>query len=489
MTRSSHIYGVGASAASAHTVLAALMGMSAATICGCADVPWRAAQEAPPTSSRLLVGAYPGVGAPDPPPALDRGREYALIELIDLAQRNNPETREAWEHARAAAARLGGTEAVYLPSLALVAVGGIERQSYPSPSGAFHASGPVAEAELQLAWTLLDVSRFARVSEARALVVRANFTFSRRHQEVLFAVARAYYALAANYALLEAARATLESATTVEEAAEARIGVGLGTRPEVLLAREARARAAFDVEAALGAVHTAQAALAESVGVTPDPPLKVALRSEPAEPARLASSVEDVMRVTLAARPDLKALKAEVLAQRAEERSARGRFAPRLSLDVGAGYEWWWYDAAPGGRSFTLSAPTLDARLRLDFNLFAGFADVERLREAEADRAASEDALAASSLRAMREAWTAYFDVKTAERKVEFGDALLAASQEAYEASLENYRRGLGTLIDLLTAERDLAAARGTAIESHTELLIAAAALTFAIGAIPLGAH
>jgi outer membrane protein TolC len=466
-----------------------IMFMPAATNCGCADVPpWRAAQLAPPSSSsRLAVDAYPGVGAPDPPPALDRSREYALIELIDLGQRNNPETREAWEQARAAAARFGGSEAVYLPSLALVAVGGFERQAFPVPDGQFIVSGPVANAALQLAWTLLDASRFARVSEARALVVRANFTFSRKHQEVLFAVARAYYALAANYALLEAARATLESATMVEEAAEARIGVGLATRPDVLLAREARTRAAFDVEAALGAVHAAQGALAESVGVAPDPPLKVA-RSEPAEPARLAGSVEDVMSVALAARPDLKALKAEVAAQRAEVRSARGRFAPRLSLDVGAGYEWWRFDGTPGGR-FTLATPTVDARLSLDWNLFAGFADVERLREAEAERAASEAALAAGSLRAMREAWTAYFDVKTAERKVEFGDSLLAAAQEAFEASLENYRHGLGTLIDLLTAERDLAAARGTAIESHAELLTAAAALTFALGAAPLGAR
>jgi hypothetical protein len=31
---------------------------------------------------------------------IDRGRQYDLAGLIDLAQRNNPETREAWERAR-----------------------------------------------------------------------------------------------------------------------------------------------------------------------------------------------------------------------------------------------------------------------------------------------------------------------------------------------------------------------------------------------------
>jgi outer membrane protein len=175
-------------------------------------------------------------------------------------------------------------------------------------------------------------------------------------------------------------------------------------------------------------------------------------------------------------------MRAEVSARKAGEETARGRFYPRLSIEAEAAYQLWRVDSMPGP-PFTLSAPTLDAHLRVDWSLFQGFADVERLHEAQAERAASEEALTAGSLRALREAWTAYFDVKTAERKVEFGDALLAASQEAYQATLETYRRGLGTLIELLTAERDLAAARGTSIESHTELLTAAAALTLAIGA------
>jgi outer membrane protein len=490
MSGSTHIYGVSAIVASARAVVAALTGLVLTGSLGCAEMPWRAERTAPPSSSQIVVDDAAGVRgvvdvvAPESPPALDRAHEYALIELIDLAQRSNPETREAWERARAAAARLGGAEAVYLPSLTLVAEGGVQRVSYPSPAGTFAAGGPFVSPELDLAWTLLDVSRFALVSEARARVAQANFTFTRKHQEVLFAVARAYYELAASHAELDAARATLESATTVEEATQARLDVGLATQPELLLAREQRTRASFDVEAAVGAVRAAEGALAESVGVAPDPPLRVALWAAPPAPDRLASSVEDVMQATLAARPDLKALHADVLARRADEKSAIGRFTPRLSLDAQAAYVWWWYEATPGG-SFTLAAPTLDAHLRVDWDLFRGFQDVERVHEAQAERRASEDALTAGSLRALREAWTAYFDVKTAERKVEFGDSLLIASQEAFAATLETYRHGLGTLVELLTAQRDLAEARGTAIASHTELLTAVAALTLAIGAVP----
>jgi outer membrane protein TolC len=197
----------------------------------------------------------------------------------------------------------------------------------------------------------------------------------------------------------------------------------------------------------------------------------------------LTRSVEEVMQVALAQRPDLKGLRAAVLASRASERIAKGRFMPRLTLEGDVGYELWQFRASPPSASFTLSEPAFDVHLRLDWDLFAGFQHVEQLHEAEANRGASEATLAASSVRALREVWTAYFDVKTAERKIEFAVGLLAASEEAYAASLETYRRGLGTLIDLLTAVRDLASARGTAIASRAELWTAAAALTLAIGA------
>ncbi|MCU1277063.1 MAG: TolC family protein, partial [bacterium] len=345
------------------------------------------------------------------------------------------------------------------------------------------------EPKLELAWALLDLSRFAQVSEARARVLEASFLFGRKHQEVLFAVARAYYGLDANRARLEAAQATLRSAIVVEEAAQARLEVGLATRPELLLAREARARAAFDVEAAAGAVRTAQGALAESVGVAPFPPLRTTPLAAQPLPERLASSIERILEAVLVQRPDLKAELAAVRARQADVRAARSSFAPRLSLQVSADYLQWRAQITPPDTTVTVSEAEFDAKLRLDWSLFEGFARLNRLREAEAERAASEAALAAGSLGALREAWTAYFGVKTAERKVEFADALLAAADEAYAATLETYRHGLGTLIDLLTAERDLADARGTAIESRAELLTAAAALTLAVGGLPTGAR
>jgi len=48
-------------------------------------------------------------------PVIDPRKTYNLAELIDIAQRSNPETRVAWERARQAAAAVGLTESAYYP--------------------------------------------------------------------------------------------------------------------------------------------------------------------------------------------------------------------------------------------------------------------------------------------------------------------------------------------------------------------------------------
>src|SRR5215467_4626433 len=60
-------------------------------------------------------------------------KRYTLAELIDLAQRTNPETRVAWERARQAAAAVGLVESEYYPVLALSASIGASRVTFPIP--------------------------------------------------------------------------------------------------------------------------------------------------------------------------------------------------------------------------------------------------------------------------------------------------------------------------------------------------------------------
>src|SRR5215813_9706711 len=467
-------------------------------LAGCVElpVPIRAPYSAAPPSyfapwqPPAALAANPGqiVAGPALAVPVDPSAVYGLADLIDFAHRSNPETRRMWEEARAAAAQVGRAEAAYYPTLFLLAAGGTSRVADHAvrPIGTFTVEGPAVNPKLQLNWILLDFGRrSSNVERSGQDLFSANFAFNRKLQEVAFAVSRNYFNLEASRARVTAARATLESAVVVEEAVGARLEDGLATRPEFLLARQERARAAFEVEDALGAVDDAQAALADSLGISPAMLMRVADLSALTLPTGLADSVEQVIDRTLARRPDLASRLAALRAREAEERRAVAEFWPRLWFSGSTGQPVQRYRTAPppfAGR-FNLNETEYRAVLNLEWKLFDGLERNNALREASSLREAAEAELAALELKAIREVWKAYSDVKTALRKQEYALALLAASQEAYESTLESYRSaGLATVIDLLAAQRDLARARTTDIQSRADLLTAAAALTFAAG-------
>src|SRR5258708_5120322 len=67
---------------------------------------------------------------------------YGLADLIDIAERNNPETRVAWERARQAAAAVGLSESAYYPFLVASAAAGYDRAFIPFPTLAVNETHP-----------------------------------------------------------------------------------------------------------------------------------------------------------------------------------------------------------------------------------------------------------------------------------------------------------------------------------------------------------
>src|ERR1700688_5105760 len=91
-------------------------------------------------------------------------KQYDLAALVDLAERENPKTREAWEVAREAAAGIGLAESAYLPQLSLQAIGGFQHTPLPMPKNLVPAGYFVSDTRevipaLTLKWLLFDFGR------------------------------------------------------------------------------------------------------------------------------------------------------------------------------------------------------------------------------------------------------------------------------------------------------------------------------------------
>jgi len=413
-------------------------------------------------------------------------RTNDLADLIDLAQYNNPSTRVAWDKARAAAARLGVADSAYAPMLALLATGGYSHEDYPTPGGVMDAQGPSFNPGLSLQWTLLDFGRRRAVFDGAAQqLLQANFEFNRAHQRLAFEVQRAFYAFDTRRAELSAAEASVETAQSVERAAELRMNRGLGTETDLLQARQELARSRFDLQSAHRRVSDAWADLAEALGLSPTVNLAVGELAAQPLPTQLAGSVESAMDRALRQRPDLAAQIAEVRAREAEVRRSEAEFWPQIGLGGAAGGNlgrWRVTPADAAASAYTYTEAEYAAFLNFSWNLFDGAARKNRLREAKDRRQEAESRLTALERQTEREVWQAYANAKASFLQYDFAQALLKASENGYESALRAYNNGLGTVVQLLTAERDLAQARMIGVRSRAEVLTSSAALAYAIG-------
>src|SRR5438132_4844319 len=425
---------------------------------------------------------------------------YGLAELIDIAERNNPDTRVAWERARQAAAAVGLSESAYYPFLVASAAAGYDRAFIPFPTLAVDPTHPslsnvritgggslVTEAqvyrgELNAKWLLLDFGeRSAVVAAAREQLMIANVGFNGTHQKIVFQVTDRFYQLGTAHQKVLVSQSALEAAQTVEQAVQAHVDNGLATKPELLQAQQQSAQTAFDVEATTGAESDARVALVESIGLLPTVPLKVADLGQRSTSEQANGSVDELIERALWQRPDLVAKLANVHAKQDGIKKVRAEYYPKVAIDAHV-TETELDVSIAHSPYFGDHRPTYGVFLTASVPIFDGFARRHKMEMAEAELHGAENELAGARDSAVREVWKAYTDFKTALRKQDSAAKLVTASQNAFDAVLESYKNGLSTYPEIVSAQRNLASARSVSHDTQAAIFTTATELALSTG-------
>jgi len=420
-------------------------------------------------------------------PKLDPAHPYTLAELIDIAEHNNPRTRIVWEHAKQRADELGIAKSAYYPVLAGVAAFADSRSIEPfpeplAPRGYTMVEVPAIVPEVTLDYLIFDFGkREAKVDAATAEKLAAGANFIQANQQVAFAVASAYYKLLTQQQRLEAAQQTLKTAQTTQDAAEAQLANGRSTLPDVLNARAETSQAVFDLESADGDEKIARVALTEELGVEPSPDITVDGQKDSPLPDALTLPIDELITRAMADRPALMAQAEQIRAADDAIRAAKSEYLPRISLSANGAQTSIW-PTVDYGKLGNASEPTWSAELAVEWRLFDGGARKNELTEARSKKREAQDELREKRDQTTREVWTAYIAFRAALRKQQAAVALLDSANSSYSASLEAYKYGVKNLIDVVTAERQLAQARYSSVSARSQLFLEAVDLEFSTG-------
>lgn len=426
-----------------------------------------------------------------------RTKPYSLAALIDLAESNNPSTRVAWNDARRAALTAGIAESAWLPQVTATVLGGYTSSANQTPGlvGNAHAdtSGRSTVALASLQWLLFDFGqRSALIDAAQQVVVASDIGFTAAHQKVIHDVSVAFYAYAAARAHARTAAASLANAHEIQAAAEQRHHQGVGTVIEVSQARLATAQAKLAAVQSRGSARNSYLDLLGAVGVSPLSRIPIASLAGRKLPAPGNADLNQIVMQALARRPDVLAAYANEEAQRARVRAAKAAFWPKLFLSAtGAHYSN--NAGVTATPSFGQSLPTVNLRgsgssgailLGITMPLYDGGILDAHLDQARVDAQNAALKLDQTRKAAVRQIVRAESNLRSSLQSNIAAAQLQDASQVTFDAALEAYRNGVGTITAVTTAQTQLLNANNAATDAHSAALSSAATLALATGTL-----
>ena len=430
-------------------------------------------------------------------PEINANHDYSLLELIDLAESDNPLTAMAWNTAREVALAAGIARSAYLPRLTAAAVGG--HQSYqvklsgPSLSANNGTQGDGVITSLSLNWLLFDFGqRDALVEAADQATVVANVSFNAAHQELIHAVSVAFYAHSAAEARVKLAEQSLKNATAVQEVSNERLHQGVGTSIDAAKAEHGTAQAKLNLVQSQGAAKNSYQALLTAIGISPMTKLSIEDITTRKFDVSMNTAVDNIIADALSRRPDILAAYAEEKAAKAANEAAEADFLPKVFISGTGAYS--------SGGLYLTQIPSIGSQSSIGnfgnsgfgatvfggitMSLYDGGTKSAVLGQTYAKAEKASLNLTQKRNMAVKEIVIAQNTLETGISTYDAASKMVKASELTFDGALTAYKSGAGSITDVLTSEIQLLQAKVTITEAHSATLAAAATLALATGSM-----
>jgi outer membrane protein len=416
------------------------------------------------------------VPPPIPKPQTTDLGDLTMPRAIDFALQNNPDTRSAWLQARQAQAIVGSRRSAYYPEVDLNANYTRAHQATQGGQTVFNSTtfGP----QLALTYLLFDFGgRAAQVEEARQALIAADFTHNQRIQNVILQTQQAYFGYLDAKALLDAQAATLKERQTNLDAADARHRAGVATINDVLQSRTALSQAQLTYESVAQNLRTFQGTLATVMGLPVTTKFTIGTLPTDVPIQEVSTAVESMITQAETERPDFAASRALVQEADARVREVRAQGLPTLGLT--ANFNRTTFRGVANG-----TASPYSIGLAMRFPIFTGWRTQFDLRAAQLGADIAREEARGFQQQIDLQVWNSYYGLSTAVQRVRTSRDFLSTAQQSADVAADRYRSGVGSILDVLTAEAALESARAQEIQARTDWFIAVAQLAHDTGTL-----
>jgi outer membrane protein TolC len=312
---------------------------------------------------------------------------------------------------------------------------------------------------------LFDLRRStADLERARALEVDADFS-------ARFATESAYYDVLAQRELARVAEERVRRAEEQLAVARARVLSGAAVQTDSLQVLLELTRARVERLRQHATLRVARLELGRRVGIAG------LVDAEPLGPLPdmdLPLDEEEAVREALARGPDYRAAVAGERAADAAVKAERGSYLPQVSLfGQWSGFDETFFPSATTRTSYGVS---------VSFPLWNGAQRELALARARSTREAAAATRRDTELAVRRDVIEAYEAYRTARASTDLAAEAVAVATENLRVQQTRYRAGATTILDLLTAQVDLAQAEAVLVQERQSTRLALATLESLLG-------
>jgi len=406
----------------------------------------------------------------------------ALARAVAMALCADPEVAAAWRTQLSSQASMEAERSAYWPTLQGVASSGRANRKtrydgFPEANSSLNAR--TSGYGLSLNWVLYDFGlREARVESARQLLNAASSSRVEKIQAVVLNTSKAFYQVQASRALLQARQSIEALAADSLRVTTAKHQAGAGEQADRLQAQTTYEQAQLERVLAEGDLATAEGALASAVNLSPSAPLRLEALDEPnGEEQRFMQSVDALMEQARQNHPSVETARAQWSSSLARAEAERAQGRPTVSL-----YSNYRHDDTPVDQvASRQQIETWTVGVQVSVPIFDGFLSRRRARAAEEEAGAREQDVRTAERTIALSVWRSRQALAARTQALTISRRLVASASQSHRVALGRYKAGVGSIIELLNAQNDLAAAQqrrvGSVVDWYTARLQLAADL------------
>ena len=407
-------------------------------------------------------------------------RPIPLREAVALAEQNGLAAIQARGQTRAAASGVRAAKGALLPS-ATISLGQVnqsgERLDAQGRLVPYLATQPwTYSTGLNSTVNLFDGGRrWNEVKRSRYDVGAAEANEVTQKYSLALQVKTQYYAILAAREAEAAAQAQLQQAQEQLKTSIVRVRAGVATLSDSLRSVIAVGNGQLALITARNNVRVASAALTRLVGseslVTAQPSDTLDRGLAPVDSAALASVLDEA--------PTVRQSEAQLASAQATVKSAKTPYLPSVDLS---------YSRSGNGFSNTYGvtgnplAYTNNFNIRLSYTLFNNFQREDALTRAEVTADVVQAQVRDAKLAAQQTLVQQLAALRSAQQRIVIQQATLDASREDLRVQQQRYALGASTLLDVLTSQSTLDAARSALIQARQDVRVARAQLEALVG-------